>query len=85
MLEEALTFEEFKARCLALSGAPVLLREVGKHGWTDVDAALDGSVNGLPGPHWCDAKAPRSQRLIGTYDFNAGVARFFSPKTSAIH
>ena len=76
-----MTFEEFKANCIFQVGERhVRFSEHGKHGWSSVDDILDGDFTGKPGSHWCDARRvnPSSQWLIGTYDFNSGVASFFS-------
>jgi glucose/arabinose dehydrogenase len=75
--KQPMTFEEFKSTLTARFGR-VAFDERGKHGWTSVEDILDRKPGGTPGPHWCDAAPiPRTQRLLGTYDFNSAVATFF--------
>ena len=80
-VREKMTYEQFQARCKELNGFKrVAFDERGKHGWTKLDVDDRGPVliPGQPGPHWADAAPwPREQKLIGTYDFNAGEATFF--------
>lgn len=74
-----MTFEAFKQALVLLRGTEnVRFQETGKHGWTSVEDILDGKPSGRPGPHWCDASPiPRTQKLLGTYDFISGRATFF--------
>jgi hypothetical protein len=70
-------FEEFKATLIMKHGR-VVFNEVGKYGWTSIEDILDRRPNGNSGPHWCDASpVPRTQRLLGKYDFNMEIATFF--------
>lgn len=75
-----ISFDEFKARLIAKHGASRLtFREAGKFGWTSVEDILDRKPGGQTGPHWCDVSFVPGRRLLaGSYNFNTGVATFFS-------
>ncbi len=79
MSSQPMKFEEFKAALTAKFGEDkVRFAETGKHGWTSLDQMPDRLTHGNPGPHWCDASpVPRTQRLLGKYDFVRGVGEFF--------
>lgn len=74
-----MTFDQFKADLERKHGAgQVRFEEFGRHGWTSVESILDGKPVSQPGPHWCDASPrPRTGRLLASYDFVSGTAKFF--------
>ena len=71
--------EQFKEKCRSII-PNVFFREEGKHGWTSVENILNESFKSDAGPHWIDACVPKSQYLLGYYNFNSGEAKFFLNK-----
>lgn len=77
VVQEKMTFEEFKSRLFTKFGK-VHFREEGKYGWTSVEDILDKHPGGRSGPHWCDASPiPATQWLLGSYNFNTETAEFY--------
>lgn len=82
-----ITYEEFQTRLEEIWDRDTIrYRETGKHGWDELgfdDKGRPKLTHKSTGPHYADAapigKHPlaTSGKLLGTYDFNEGIAKFF--------